>query len=117
MAETSDTGRHIRQQEVGGRENERGRTKWDRKKKKKKKSTTQKKKKERKMRRGQRGDRNVQQSQVGGRVLGNERILVECTRGSSVWHSISPCDQTTGGRIITHLLCSPTDSLKARAPD
>lgn len=44
MAETSDTGRHIKQQEVGGRENERGRTKWDRKKKKKKKHDPEKKK-------------------------------------------------------------------------
>lgn len=47
MAETSDTGRHIKQQEVGGRENERGRTKWDRKKKRKKSTTQKKKKKER----------------------------------------------------------------------
>lgn len=45
MAETSDTGRHIKQQEVGGRENERGRTKWDRKKKKEKKHDPEKKKK------------------------------------------------------------------------
>lgn len=45
-----------------------------------------------------------------------ERNLVERASCCGVWHSISPCDQTTGVWLITQSLCSPSDSIETKPP-
>lgn len=56
-------------------------------------------------------------AQVGSTFLCCERNLVVRASDCGVWHSISPCDQTSGVWLITQSLCSSPDSLKAWLPD
>lgn len=52
-------------------------------------------------------------AQVDSTFLCCERNLVVRANDCGVWHSISPCDQTSGVWLITQSLCSSSDSLKA----
>lgn len=67
---------------------------------------------------GRRGAEKVKkkkekEKQVCSTFLCCERNLVVRAKHCSVWHSISPCDQTSGVWLITQSLCSSSDSLKA----